>query len=87
MRHVFILFKFNSEKTDFKMASTKFGKFLVEVPLALGGSQISGAIWGGSRVAMATPDQVLATPAFFGPMRRGGQEFIDILLVNVILNC
>ena len=34
---------------------------------------------GGSRVAMATPDQAVATPEFFGPMRRGGQEFIDIL--------
>ena len=41
--------------------------------------EFSGAIWGGSRVAMATPDQAVATPEFFGPMRRGGQEFIDIL--------
>ena len=47
----------------------------------------SGAIWGGSRVATATPDQAVATPEFFGPMRRGGQEFIDILEVNVIFNC
>ena len=31
---------------------------------------------GGSRVAMATPDQAVATPEFFGPMGRGGQEFI-----------
>ena len=47
----------------------------------------SGAIWGGSRVAMATPDQAVATPEIFGPMRRGGQEFIYILEVNVIFNC
>ena len=44
-----------------------------------GGKQSSGAIWGGSRVAMATPDQAVATPELFGPMRRGGQKFIDIL--------
>ena len=40
------------------------------------GPWVSGAIWGGSRVAMATPDQAVATPEFIGPIRRGGQEFI-----------
>ena len=41
---------------------------------------------GGARGAMATPDQAGATPEIFGPMRRGGQEFIDILEVNIIFN-
>ena len=52
---------------------------------------VSYAQWrhlgGGYKVAMATPDQAVATPEFFGPIRRGGQEFIDILEVNIILNC
>ena len=39
---------------------------------------------GGSRVAMATPDQAVATPEIFGPMRRGGQEFIDIFIYRYI---
>ena len=55
-------------------AAKKNSVGLVPIDILFKIHAVSGAIWGGSRVAVATPDQAVATPEFFGPMRRGGQE-------------